>query len=55
MDKRTFLKNAALAGLGRMTSFNGIAQAVHSVSAMPVTQFAGDETFWAAIRKGYKL
>jgi selenocysteine lyase/cysteine desulfurase len=55
MDKRTFLKNAALAGLGAMASFDGLAQTVHNVSAVPLTELAGDEAFWAAIRKGYKL
>jgi selenocysteine lyase/cysteine desulfurase len=55
MNKRTFLKNAAFAGFGGMLSFEGIAQAVKSVSAVSSTELAGDEEFWASIRKGYKI
>lgn len=55
MNKRTFLKNATFAGLGGMLSFDGIAQAVKNVSAVSVIELAGDEDFWASIRKGYKL
>ncbi len=38
-----------------MLSFEGIAQAVKNVSAVPLTELAGDEDFWASIRKGYRL
>lgn len=55
MDKRTFLKTAGLIGLGGMLSLDGIAQMVNSVSAVPPAELAGDEDFWAAIRKGYRL
>lgn len=55
MNKRSFLKNAAFTGLGGMLSFDGIAQTVKKVSAVPLTELAGDEDFWATIRKGYKL
>lgn len=55
MNKRTFLKNAALAGIGGILSFDGIAQAVKNVSDVPLTKLAGDEDFWNSIRKGYRL
>jgi selenocysteine lyase/cysteine desulfurase len=55
MDKRTFLKNAALAGLGSMLSIDSLAELVKSVSALSSTELAVDEDFWASVRKGYKL
>jgi selenocysteine lyase/cysteine desulfurase len=55
MDKRTFLKSAGLAGLSGMLSIDGLAELVRSVSAVPYSELAGDEDFWATIRKGYKL
>lgn len=55
MNKRTFLKNAGLLGLGGMLSFEGIAEMVGKVSSVPLDEIAGDEDFWDAIRQGYKL
>jgi len=55
MDKRTFLKNAGLAGIGGMLSLDSLAQMFESVSAVPATELAGDEDFWTSIRKGYRL
>ena len=55
MDKRTFLKNAGLIGVGSMLSFDGIANLVKSVSSVAPANLASDEEFWASIRKGYKL
>ncbi len=55
MDKRTFLKNAGLAGLGGMLSLESLAKMFESVSAVPSAELAKDEDFWAAIRKGYRL
>lgn len=55
MNKRTFLKNTAFAGLGGMLHFDGFAQTVKNAPAAPLTELAGDEDFWASIRKGYKL
>ncbi|MDP4224355.1 MAG: aminotransferase class V-fold PLP-dependent enzyme [Bacteroidota bacterium] len=55
MDKRTFLKNAGLAGIGCMLGFDGIAELVRGKATMPLAEVAGDEDFWASIRKGYKL
>jgi selenocysteine lyase/cysteine desulfurase len=55
MDKRSFLKNAGLLGLGGMLSLDTLAEFVKSVSAVPSVELAKDEDFWATIRKGYKL
>jgi selenocysteine lyase/cysteine desulfurase len=55
MDKRTFLKNAAMAGIGGMLSLDSLAEMFKSVSAVSASALAKDEDFWATIRKGYKL
>ena len=55
MDKRTFLKNAGLVGIGSMLSMEGIADLVASVSSVSPDETAMDEDFWSALRKGYKL
>ncbi len=55
MDKRTFLKNAGLVGLGSMLSMESIAKMFEGVSAVPAAVLAGDEDFWATIRGGYRL
>lgn len=55
MDKRTFLKNMGLLGLGGMLSLDNLAELVKSKSAVSSTDLAGEEEFWASIRKGYKL
>lgn len=55
MDKRTFLKNAGLAGIGGMLSLESLAKMFESVSAVPSAELAKEEDFWATIRKGYKL
>jgi len=55
MDKRTFLRTAGLIGMGGMLSLESLAQMVNRVSSVPSTELAGDEDFWASIRKGYRL
>lgn len=55
MDKRTFLKNAGLVGLGSMLGIDSLAELFRSVSAVSSAELAVDENFWALIRKGYKL
>jgi len=55
MDKRTFIKNASMAGLGSMLNFEGLSELVGSVSAISPSELAGDEDFWANVRKGYKI
>jgi len=55
MNKRTFLKNAGLAGIGGMLSLESLAKMFESVSAVPSAKLAKEEDFWAAIRQGYRL
>lgn len=55
MDKRTFLKNAGLIGLGGMLSLDSIGNLVKSVSAITPEELSANEDFWETIRKGYKL
>jgi len=55
MDKRTFLKNAGLLGVGTMLSIENISELVKSVSGIAPAVLAKDEEFWASIRKGYKI
>jgi selenocysteine lyase/cysteine desulfurase len=55
MDKRTFLKNAGIVGLGGMLSIDNLSELVRGVSAVPPAKLADDEDFWATIRQGYKL
>jgi hypothetical protein len=52
MDKRTFLESAGLAGLVSMLCFDGLAQVFNSISDITPAELAGDEEFWAAVRKG---
>jgi len=55
MDKRTYLKNAGLAGLGGMLSLESLARMFESVSVLPSAELAKEDDFWAAIRQGYRL
>ncbi|MCK7461917.1 MAG: hypothetical protein MZU84_07600 [Sphingobacterium sp.] len=55
MDKRTFIKNASMAGLGSMLNFDGLSELVRSVSAISPAELAVDEDFRANVRKGYKI
>ena len=52
MDKRTFIKNAGMLGMGSLFSLEGL---VKSVSGFSPADVSGNEDFWAAIRKGYRL
>lgn len=53
MDKRTFLKNASLLGIGGLTSI----QALGSLADTSATFVEGsnDDNFWETLRRGYKL
>jgi selenocysteine lyase/cysteine desulfurase len=55
MDKRSFLKSAGLIGLGGVVNFDSLNNLLNSVSAVSSSDLAGDEGFWAEIRKGYRL
>lgn len=55
MDKRTFIKNSSLLGLGSMFSFPALGKLVDSVSHASSLELATNEDFWQAVRNGYKL
>ncbi len=55
MDKRTFLKQSAIASLGGIPFFNSVEAAVKKFEHVPSADLAKEEDFWAAIRGGYKL
>ena len=55
MDKRTFIRNSGLLGLGAFLSLDSLADLMHSVSSIPSSELAKEEDFWLTIRKGYKL
>jgi len=55
MDKRTFLKRAALAGAALPFSLSALADRLARVSHHPATALATNEDFWTGIRGGYRL
>ena len=55
MDKRSFIKNSSLLGLGSIISFPKIEAMVKSFSHIPSSELAKNEDFWLSIRNGYKL
>jgi selenocysteine lyase/cysteine desulfurase len=55
MNKRTFLKNTTLLGLGSLASFSALGKLVDAVSHLPAAEVAKDEDFWASIRQEYML
>ncbi len=54
MDKRTFLKNASLLGLGSIGAIPALGRMADAVGAMPAAG-ADNEDYWAQVRNGYKL
>ncbi|HVM87512.1 MAG TPA: aminotransferase class V-fold PLP-dependent enzyme [Puia sp.] len=55
MNKRTFLKSLALAGIGTSASGNLLAEWVKKAEKKPPSEIASDDDFWNSIRGGYKL
>jgi selenocysteine lyase/cysteine desulfurase len=55
MNKRSFLKGLALAGLAAPLSGSAMAKWVNQFDAHPAAALAGNEEFWTGIRNGYKL
>ncbi|HWK03544.1 MAG TPA: aminotransferase class V-fold PLP-dependent enzyme [Puia sp.] len=55
MDKRTFLKGMAIAGLGAPLSRSALAEWVGRFGQEPAGSLADKEDFWAGIRGGYRL
>jgi selenocysteine lyase/cysteine desulfurase len=55
MDKRTFIKNSGLIGLGAFLNIDSFVGLMDSVSKVPAADLAKEEDFWLTIRKGYRL
>src|ERR1035438_9921531 len=55
MNKRTFLKNSTLLGLGSIMSFKALSKMVDAVAHLPVEAVAEDDDFWRKVRGEYKL
>src|SRR5258705_4723734 len=54
MDKRTFIKNISLLGVG-MPVMGHLDKWISKYEKMDPEQLAGDEIFWEGIRKGFRL
>jgi selenocysteine lyase/cysteine desulfurase len=55
MDKRSFLKNAGLMGLGGIIGIDGLTRLIKNVADLPPSIIAKNEDFWTKIRGGYLL
>src|ERR1700681_2515033 len=55
MNKRAFLKNAALVGAGLPFSLSALAERLTQYNHHPATTLAANEDFWTGIRGGYRL
>jgi len=55
MDKRTFLKNAGLAGLAVPLNLTYLQSAVAAVDGVDSRRVASDEDFWRAVRGDYSI
>ena len=55
MNKRTFLKNTSLLGLGSLVSFSSMGEIAESIAHLEPAEAAKDEDFWKAVRGQYVL
>ena len=55
MNKRTFLKGIAMAGLAAPLQTNAMAKWINRFTGFTAADLADNEEFWAGIRGGYKL
>ena len=55
MDKRSFLKSAALTGLGTQLGFSSLAAMFDEKKNVSATELAADDAFWKTIRDQYIL
>jgi selenocysteine lyase/cysteine desulfurase len=55
MNKRTFIKNAAMLGVVGSTPFQSLDYWLDQFSSFTATELADEESFWEGIRKGYRL
>lgn len=55
MDKRRFLKQISLLSAGSLTGVSQLNALMAAAKNLPAQELAGEEDFWAIIRKGYRL
>lgn len=55
MDKRTFIKNTAIMGLGSVIGLENFEEMMQSVSSLSPSELAMDEDFWLSVRSGYRI
>lgn len=55
MDKRSFIRTLSLLGAGMFTPAFSLDRWISKHAQIPAATLAGDEDFWAGIRKGYRL
>ena len=55
MNKRSFLKGLAMAGLATPLSGKAMSSWIDQFNSFTAADLAGNEDFWAGIRNGYKL
>ena len=55
MNKRSFLKSAALTGLGVSLGWDALAAEFQSVTSQSATSLASNDAFWKSIREKYLL
>ncbi len=55
MNKRTFLKGLAVAGLAAPLSGSAMTKWINKFNPLPAADLAANEEFWTVIRNGFKL
>ena len=55
MNKRTFLKNTTMLGIGSLVSFKAFSKLLDAVAHLPAEAVADDDDFWKSLRGSYKL
>lgn len=55
MNKRTFIRNMALTGMGAGLGMEGLARAFRKVEHLPADTLAQHDDFWSGIREQYLL
>ncbi|MFN8241806.1 MAG: aminotransferase class V-fold PLP-dependent enzyme [Bacteroidales bacterium] len=55
MNKRKFLMNSGLIGLGALVNPFRLSDLVESVASVPPSDLASEEDFWTTVRKGYRI
>ncbi len=55
MNKRTFLKNSAMLGLGSIAGFSALGKMAGDVAELPGGEVKDGVDFWVSLRRGYNL